>query len=232
MTLSNDDIDDEDDNNSLLLHQEPSSSLGPHEGGGGGTKTNNNSSSNDNNSSGSTTMNKSLRALTWGKKNAITIPLDRFTCVRKGKTTERTFRNGASASRLLSIVVSSSANNENDGASQQQQQQQQQQESLDIEAPTRLDRDKFASAFARFLGVPLIEEDEYEVEGSNGRVGRSGGGCELECHVVTCVFRLLFPSHIVVLTLELFSVCFIFHSEKKVKDTISYPKEEGLNSVI
>ena len=140
-------------------------------------------------------MNKSLRALTWGKKNAITIPLDRFTCVRKGKTTERTFRNGASASRLLSIVVSSSTNNENDGASQQQQQQ----ESLDIEAPTRLDRDKFASAFARFLGVPLIEEDEYEVEGNNGRVGRSGGGCELQCLVVcTCIaiiFSLSYYAH-------------------------------------
>ena len=65
-------------------------------------------------------------------------------------------------------------------------QQQQQQESLDIEAPTRLDRDKFASAFARFLGVPLIEEDEVEVE----RVGRNGiGGGEFCCLV--CVLHCM-----------------------------------------
>ena len=65
---------------------------------------------------------------------------------------------------------SSSWNNDGDGTTYQQQQQQQ--ESLDIEAPTRLDRDKFASAFARFLGVPLIEEDEHDDE----RMGRSGVG--------------------------------------------------------
>ena len=86
---------------------------------------------------------KSLRALTWGKKNAVTIPLDRFVCVRKGKTTERTTRNSCPSSRLLSIVTNDRRH-----------------ESLDIEAPTRLDRDTFASAFSRFLGVPLQEEGE------------------------------------------------------------------------
>jgi hypothetical protein len=47
-------------------------------------------------------------------------------------------------------------------------------ESLDIEAPTMLDRDKFASAFARFLGVPLVEEKGVVVDvGGGGRAGRS-----------------------------------------------------------
>ena len=31
---------------------------------------------------------------------------------------------------------------------------------LDIEAPTKLDRDKFARAFARFLNIPLVEAGE------------------------------------------------------------------------
>jgi len=84
---------------------------------------------------------KSLRALTWGKKNSVTISLDRFVCVRKGKTTERTMRNACPSSRLLSIVTKDPRH-----------------ESLDIEAPTRLDRDKFAFAFSKFLGVPLEEE--------------------------------------------------------------------------
>jgi kinesin family protein C2/C3 len=149
------DDDDDDDNKSLLLDQEPtigsiSPTSRPGGCGGGGSSS----------SSTHRHPNKSLRALTWGKKNAITVPLDKFSCVRKGKTTQRTIRNGASASRLLSIVVSSGCCDE--------------QESLDIEAPTRLDRDKFASAFARFLGVPLIEEEEYEMEGNNnGRAERS-----------------------------------------------------------
>jgi hypothetical protein len=93
----------------------------------------------------------------------------------------------------LSIVVgggSSSWNNDGDGTTYQQQQQ----ESLDIEAPTRLDRDKFASAFARFLGVPLIEEDEHDDE----RMGRSGVGVGEFFFVmllfVCCVFRDLYLS--------------------------------------
>jgi len=174
------DEDEDDDNNSLLLHDTvaTTSRPPPPSGGIGGVGGSGSSSTSHHHHH---PPNKSLRALTWGKKNAITIPLDKFTCVRKGKTTERTVRNGASASRLLSIVVGSSCNtNDVDGTGgttssltyQQQQQQQQQQESLDIEAPTRLDRDKFASAFARFLGVPLIEEDEHDDE----RMGRSGVG--------------------------------------------------------
>ena len=110
---------------------------------------------------------KSNKALTWGKKNAVTLSLDKFTCVKKGKCTERTIRNSSPSSRLLSIMCI----NDVRGTSY---------ESLDIEAPTKLDRDKFASAFAKFLNVPLLEEEESgvgEKSGENvverGRVGRS-----------------------------------------------------------
>lgn len=96
-----------------------------------------------------------LLALTWGKKNAVTLSLDKFVCVKKGKCTDRTLRNSSPSSRLLSIITNVREN-----------------ESLDIEAPTMLDRDKFASAFAKFLGVPLLEEEE----GNNNCISRSGGG--------------------------------------------------------
>lgn len=84
----------------------------------------------------------SLRALTWGKKNTVTIPLSQFVAVKKGKTTERTVRNASPSARLLSIVTKSGRG------------------CLDIEAPTKLDRDKFATAFSVFLDVPLEEEVE------------------------------------------------------------------------
>jgi hypothetical protein len=102
---------------------------------------------------------RSHRALTWGKKNAVVLSLDKFTCVRKGKTTERTMRNSSPGSRLLSIMTNVRGN-----------------ESLDIEAPTMLDRDKFASAFARFLGVPLLDEKDVVVSGGIGGGGVSRAG--------------------------------------------------------
>jgi hypothetical protein len=87
-------------------------------------------------------QNPSKMALTWGRKRAAKLSLDRFVCVRKGKTTDRTKRNSQPSYRLLSLVTDDVNN-----------------PSLDIEAPTRLDRDKFARAFAKFLKVPLEEED-------------------------------------------------------------------------
>jgi hypothetical protein len=81
---------------------------------------------------------KYTKALTWGNKKKVLIPLFKFIAVRKGKTTKRTRRNGSDASRLLSIVTSDEVHG-----------------SLDIEAPTKLDRDKFAKAFSVFLSVPL-----------------------------------------------------------------------------
>ena len=114
---------------------------------------------------------KQMRALTWGNKKKVRIPLNRFVCVRKGKTTDRTKRNGHSASRLLSLITDDPAN-----------------PSLDIEAPTKLDRDKFAKAFARFLEVPLAADEGSKGSGSgrqrrsaaaatvaNGRVGKLCG---------------------------------------------------------
>jgi len=82
------------------------------------------------------------KALVWGKKKDIKLNVDRFICVRKGKTNERTKRNSQPASRLLSLITDDVNH-----------------PSLDIEAPTKLDRDKFARAFAKFLGVPLEGDD-------------------------------------------------------------------------
>jgi hypothetical protein len=85
---------------------------------------------------------KKIRVLTWGKKKDVKIPLERFVTVRKGKTTDRTRRNVCPAARILSLITDDPKN-----------------PSLDIEAPTRLDRDKFARAFSRFLSIPLEGDD-------------------------------------------------------------------------
>jgi DNA-binding XRE family transcriptional regulator/DNA-binding Lrp family transcriptional regulator len=78
------------------------------------------------------------RVLVWGKKKDVQIPLENFTSVCKGKVTERSGRNPSPPNRVLSLLTTDPNH-----------------PSLDIEAPTRLDRDKFARAFARFLDVPL-----------------------------------------------------------------------------
>jgi hypothetical protein len=85
---------------------------------------------------------KKIKVLTWGKKKDVTIPLERFVSVRKGKMTDRTRRNICPASRILSLITDDPNH-----------------PSLDIEAPTRLDRDKFARAFSRFLCIPLEGDD-------------------------------------------------------------------------
>jgi len=99
-------------------------------------------------------LQKRTRALTWGNKNKVRIHLSQFTTVRKGKTTNRTCKNASPASHLLSLITCNKDH-----------------PSLDIEAPTRLDRDKFARAFARFLDVPLeldvslVKDKGYVVNG-------------------------------------------------------------------
>ena len=85
---------------------------------------------------------KKVKVLSWGKKKEVNLPLERFVCVRKGKTTDRTRRNASPACRILSLITDDPYC-----------------PSLDIEAPTRLDRDKFAKAFSRFLRVPLEGDD-------------------------------------------------------------------------
>lgn len=147
--------DDERDKDGARLLQTRQDSLPLGLGGGGDVDP-------------ATMSTKQMRALTWGNKKKVRIPLNRFVCVRKGKTTDRTKRNGHSASRLLSLITDDPAN-----------------PSLDIEAPTKLDRDKFAKAFARFLEVPLAAEEGSKGSGSgrqrrsaaaatvaNGRVGK------------------------------------------------------------
>lgn len=80
------------------------------------------------------------RALTWGKKKDICIPLSHFVSVRTGKQTARTQKCNTQANRLLSIVA--------------------QEATLDMEAPTQQDRDKFARAFAHFLNVPILKSED------------------------------------------------------------------------
>jgi len=114
------------------------------------------------------------KALVWGKKKDIKLNVARFICVRKGKTNERTRKNPQPASRLLSLITDDVNH-----------------PSLDIEAPTKLDRDKFARAFAKFLGVPLEGEEgvveEYQSAASvefsptRGNVGGKSNRCILRC---------------------------------------------------
>jgi len=89
---------------------------------------------------------KARYALVWGKKKDVQITLDRFVSVRVGKVTERAKRSPAPNSRVLSLLTSDSKHS-----------------ALDIEAPTRMDRDKFARAFSRFLDVPLEGEETSSV---------------------------------------------------------------------
>lgn len=112
-----------------------SSSVGA-AGSGSKNKYNNNHS----------TTNSTTQVLTWGKKKDVKIPLEKFVSVRKGKTTDRTKRNSFPASRILSLITEDPYVYSN----------------LDIEAPTRLDRDKFARAFSRFLGIPLLEQQQQQ----------------------------------------------------------------------
>ncbi len=117
------------------------------------------------------------KALTWGNKKKILIPLCMFVSVRKGKTTKRTKRNGSDASKLLSIMIhpkkDAGGGVHNSGNSSAYH------GSLDIEAPTEMDRDKFAKAFSIFLNVPLEENFVGESVVVNDGVGGGGGGGSL-----------------------------------------------------
>ncbi|KAG7370085.1 kinesin motor domain containing protein [Nitzschia inconspicua] len=106
---------------------------------------------------------RKIKVLTWGKKKDVKIPLDRFVAVRKGKTTDRTKRNVCPASRILSLITADEAHNSHGTSAT----------TLDIEAPTKLDRDKFARAFARFLNIPLMENDQQHLTTVDMRSVRS-----------------------------------------------------------
>ena len=104
-------------------------------------------------SSSSAAVNNSYRALSWGKKKDVQIAVRLFTAVVQGKHTIRARRSPAPDFRILSLLTSDPHH-----------------ASLDIEAPTKMDRDKFALAFSRFLSVPLYEEADAArgfIRGSN-----------------------------------------------------------------
>ena len=111
-------------------------------------------------------LQKQSMALTWGNKKKVVIPLYKFTAVRKGKTTNRTMRNPRHPSRLLSLVTSAGAGRSFKGKRHGGM-------SLDIEAPTKMDRDKFAKAFSVFLDVPL--EDDFVGEDVNVNMNVGSG---------------------------------------------------------
>ena len=154
------------------------------EGGAGGTPSSNNavhyhendvhrsllcgSSSSNNNkinhhhlNSSNSLYNGKVQVLSWGKKKDVTVPLDQFTAVLKGKKTDRSKRNPYPASRIVSLITTDiHSSNDNRSTSNFSTNSNTNYPSLDIEAPTRLDRDKFALAFARFLKIPLLEEGD------------------------------------------------------------------------
>ena len=103
-------------------------------------------------------LQKQSMALTWGNKRKVIIPLCNFVAVKKGKTTGRTSRNTCHPSCLLSLITDDKRHGHG---------------SLDIEAPTKLDRDKFAKAFSVFLGIPL--KDDFVGEDVNLNFAKGQG---------------------------------------------------------
>ena len=85
--------------------------------------------------------------------------MNRFTAVRKGKTTDRARRNTSLDCHVLSILINDPSH-----------------PSLDIEAPTKMDRDKFARAFAKFLNVPLLEGNNNEAPQDHSMHSDYSGG--------------------------------------------------------
>eukprot|EP00816_Leptocylindrus_hargravesii_P002965 CAMPEP_0196817104 /NCGR_PEP_ID=MMETSP1362-20130617/58784_1 /TAXON_ID=163516 /ORGANISM="Leptocylindrus danicus, Strain CCMP1856" /LENGTH=1178 /DNA_ID=CAMNT_0042194669 /DNA_START=50 /DNA_END=3586 /DNA_ORIENTATION=+ len=108
--------------------------------------------------------NRAHYALQYGSKHII--PLKAIVAVKLGRQTPRTNLNrGPGGSGCLLSLCGT------------------QESCLDIEAPTRCDRDLFANAFALFLGVPIVSFDVEFGDASvsmlssgNGDVSSGGGG--------------------------------------------------------
>jgi len=94
-----------------------------------------------------------VRVLVWGNKNKARVRVDRFIKISVGKTTPRTRKSQCAGTRLLSLIHGDPAY-----------------PSLDIETPTKEDRDKFVMAFSRFLGVPVEDETGVVYGGGNTSV--------------------------------------------------------------
>lgn len=99
------------------------------------------------------------KVLVWGKRKDVQIPLNKVVAVRKGKTTDRARRSSSPANRILSIITDDPAH-----------------PSLDIEAPSQTDRDKFARVFSRFLKLPLEgSEDNRSIKNADNPSSASEG---------------------------------------------------------
>ena len=46
-----------------------------------------------------------VKVLSWGNKKEVKLPVDKFVCVRTGKTTDRSRRNTSPANRILSLIT-------------------------------------------------------------------------------------------------------------------------------
>jgi len=120
-------------------------------------------------------MNPSEYVLVWGKHPSHCIPLDRFQCITLGRQTVRTKLSRASHTCLLSLCTTAKQQVPSQSSQQQQQssfddgssssRKQEHASVLDIQAPTKMDRDLFANAFAQFLGINIITfEVEWDAE--------------------------------------------------------------------
>lgn len=120
-------------------------------------------------------MNPSEYVLVWGKHPSHCIPLDRFQCITLGRQTVRTKLSRASHTCLLSLCTTAKQQVPSQSSQQQQQSsfddgscsrpKQEHASVLDIQAPTKMDRDLFANAFAQFLGINIITfEVEWDAE--------------------------------------------------------------------
>jgi hypothetical protein len=129
--------------------------------GSNGNIKNNNTQNNNNNNN--VNVNGKIRVLSWGKKKDVTVPLDQFTAVHKGKVTNRSRQNPCPTSRIVSLITTTeihAVHSSSGGSNINNNSNSSSYPSLDIEALTRLDRDKFFRAFARFLNIPLLEEGD------------------------------------------------------------------------
>ena len=126
---------------------------------------------------------RSSYGLSWGKH--CIIPLSAFQCVKLGRQTPRTRLSKADPTCLLSLCVkhnfniSSKSHNSTNSTSNtaiDNNKSEDYRSVLDIEAPTRLDRDLFAHAFAQFLGVNVMSFEvdfHHQQYGNNGSISSS-----------------------------------------------------------
>ena len=120
-------------------------------------------------------INRAQYALTWGSGRHC-IPLTKFQCVKLGRQTPRTRLSKANHTCLLSLCVKHSYTHSHSMMSKssllssssaidkkEYKEEEDWKSVLDMEAPTRLDRDLFAHAFAQFLGEKNYRANEVHL---------------------------------------------------------------------